>query len=121
MMPMRLARGLLVLSHHELFHHHEVLAGKIDKLAETVQMHSSIGEAAYLLVHGLAKVLLIWAIFHDKRWGFTGLIGVLSFFAIVELTRAIGAHELITGLLSLFDAIMVLLIWKEYRVRFLAP
>ncbi len=118
MMPMKIARYLAVLSHHEVYRHHDVLAGKIDHLSESIVMHSSMGEAAYLMVHGLAKVILIYAIFRDRKWGYKGLITVLSLFATIELVRAFTAHEVMTGVLSLFDVIMVFLIVKEYRVRF---
>lgn len=117
-MPMRLSRALLVLGQHESYRHHEVLAGRIDRLAESVVQHASMGEAAYLMVHGLAKVILIAAIFRGKKWGYTGLIGVLSLFALIELARALGAHEIVTGGLSLFDIVMVILIAKEYRAHF---
>lgn len=117
-MPIRLSRALLVLGQHEAYRHHEVLAGRLDRLADSVLEHSSMGEAAYLMVHGLAKVVLIAAIFRGKQWGYTGLIGVLSFFTLIELTRAIAAHEVVTAALGLFDIVMVILIAKEYRAHF---
>ncbi len=118
MMPMKLARYFLVLSQHEVYHHHQVLAGRIDHLADGVLEHASTGEALYLMVHGLAKVILIFAIYRHRRWGYLGLIGVLSLFALIEATRAIGAKELVTGILAAFDVLMVVLIAKEYRARF---
>ena len=117
LMPMRLARYILVLSQHEVYRHHQALAGRLDHLADSVVEHASMGEAAYLVVHGLAKVILIAAVFRDKKWGYTGLMGVLSFFALIEITRAIGAHEIVTGALSIFDIVMVVLIYKEYRAH----
>jgi uncharacterized membrane protein len=119
-MPVKLARYLLVLSEHELYKNHKALSGNLGHLAASVQRHPSLPEAAYLLVHGGAKVILIVAIFRGKKWGYTGLIGVLSFFTIIELGRAITAHEIVTGCLGLFDLGVVLLIAKEYLLRFVA-
>lgn len=116
--PMKLARYMAVLSQHEAFHHHEVLAGRIDKLADTITLHTHVGEAIYLLIHGLAKVILIIAIFKGKRWGYVGFVGVLAFFMLIELTRAFTAREIVTGVLGLFDAFVVALIWKEYKARY---
>ncbi len=118
MMPMKIARFLAVLSHHEVYRHHDVLAGKIDHLSDSILTHSSVGEAIYLMVHGFAKVVLIYAIFRDQKWGYKGLIVVLSLFATIEIVRAFTAHEIMTGVLSLFDIFMIYLILKEYRVRF---
>ena len=117
-MPTKLARYILVLSQHELDRHHEVLAGRLDKLADDVTVHVHLASALYLLVHGLAKVILISAIFFRKRWGYIGFIGVLSLFTAIEMTRAITAHEIVTGVLGLFDVAVVLLILKEYRIQF---
>jgi len=121
MMPTRLARWITVVAEHEVYRHHEALAGKLDNLASSVAMHPSVGEAAYLMVHGLAKIILITAIFKDKRWGYLGLIFVLSFFAVVELGRGITAHEVFSALFGVFDILVVILIYKEYRERFLKP
>ncbi|HLK56281.1 MAG TPA: DUF2127 domain-containing protein [Chthonomonadaceae bacterium] len=116
--PVKIARYLAVLAQHELYRHHQVLSGRLDHLAETISVHASLPEAAYLCVHGLAKVILIVAIFLNKRWGYVGLIGVLSLFTLVELTRSIMAREIVTGLLGLFDLVVVILIAKEYQARF---
>jgi uncharacterized membrane protein len=117
-MPMRLERYFLVLSQHEIYRHHEAMAGRIDHLADRVLEHASVGEAAYLAIHGLAKVILIAAIYRDKRWGYVGLMGVLTLFACIELVRAFTAREVVTGILSGFDILMVVLIFKEYRSHF---
>ena len=117
-MPTRLSRYILVLSQHELYRHHQVLSGRLDRLAESVLVHAHLASALYLFVHGLSKVILISAIFKGKRWGYTGLMGVLSLFAVIELTRAVTAHELVTGILGIFDGIVIFLIYKEFRARF---
>jgi uncharacterized membrane protein len=117
-MPIRLARYLLILSDHELYKNHKALSGHLDQLATSVQNHPSMPQAAYLLVHGAAKVILIVAIYRGKKWGYTGLIGVLSLFTLIEFGRAISAREVVTGCLGLFDLGIVVLIAKEYRYRF---
>ncbi|MHB8637495.1 MAG: DUF2127 domain-containing protein [Fimbriimonadaceae bacterium] len=119
LMPARVARYLLVLSQHEAYTHHQVLAGRLDRLSESVQVHSHLGMALYLMVHGLAKIVLIAAILRGKRWGYTGLIGVLLLFTVIEAVRVITAHEILTGILGLFDLGVVILIYMEYRAKFL--
>ena len=117
-MPTKLARVLLVLAHHELYRHHDVLAGKLDRLADEVTVQVHLGSALYLLVHGLAKVILIAAVFKGKQWGYLGLIGVLSIFSAIEMVRVVTAQEYVTGVLGLFDIAVVVLMVKEYRQRF---
>ncbi len=119
-MPTKLARYITLLAEHEAFRHHHALAGKLDNAAGAVLMHPSIFAAAYLFVHGLAKVILISAIFANKRWGYQGLFVILSLFATVELLRAIWMREVLTAGFAAFDYVLVLLIFKEYRQRFTA-
>ncbi len=116
--PTKIARYAAVITQHEVFRHHQALAGRLDNLADTVSMRASVGEAAYLMVHGGAKVILIAAIVAGKRWGYTGFIAVLSLFTCVELVRAVTAREVVTGVFGLFDMIVVVLIYKEYKQRF---
>lgn len=116
-MPVKMAKYLSVLAEHELYRHHQVLSGRLDKLAESVTTHASIGEAVYLIIHGLAKVVLILAIYKGKKWGYVGLIGVLSLFSAIEIARGFYAHEILTAALAAFDILMVILIWKEYKAK----
>lgn len=117
-MPMRLARYILVLSQHEAFRHHEVLAGRLNRLADATTTHASMGEAVYLIIHGVAKVILIAAIARGLRWGYLGLIIILSLFALIEVVRAGTAREVVTGLLGVFDLGVVYVIWREYLKNF---
>lgn len=119
--PTKLARWLLVLSQHELYHHHEVLSGRLDKLADHVVTHANIGEAIYLIIHGLFKVILVAAIFKERKWGYQGLIAVLSFFGVVEVVQALVLGKILVAFLALFDVALVYLIAKEYRAKFVAP
>ena len=98
-----------------------VLAGKLDRIADTISMRANPTEAVYLMVHGLSKVILISAIVAGKRWGYTGLIVVLSLFTCVEVVQAIIAAEPVTGIFGLFDLFVVAIIAKEYRERFPKP
>ena len=118
MMPTKLARYIFVISQHEAFRHHMALSGKLDRISDSVLMHPSVTEAVYLMVHGLAKVILIAAIVAHKRWGYVGFIAVLLLFSVIELVRALTAHEVVTGVFGLFDVCVVVLIYKEYRAKF---
>jgi uncharacterized membrane protein len=117
-MPTKLARYITLLSEHEAFRHHQALAGRLDNLADSVTQVPHQTQAIYLTVHGLVKVVLIGAIFFGKKWAYTGLIWILSLFALVEITQAVVAREVVTGGLALFDVAVVVLIYKERKARF---
>jgi uncharacterized membrane protein len=71
--------------------------------------------AAYLLLHGVVKVVLVTALLLDKLWAYPWLIAVLLLFIAYQLYRIV--LDPTAGLvgLTLFDAVIVALTWREYR------
>jgi len=73
--------------------------------------------AIYLLAHGLVKVVLVVALLLNKLWACPWMIAILTLFIGYQLYR-IALHPTI-GLvaLTLFDATILILTWREYRVQ----
>jgi uncharacterized membrane protein len=73
--------------------------------------------AAYLLLHGLVKVVLVIALLRDKLWAYPWMIGVLAVFIGYQLYRI--ALSPTAGLVALtaFDLVIVVLTWREMRQR----
>lgn len=71
--------------------------------------------AVYLLLHGAVKVVLVVALLLNKLWAYPCMIAVLLIFIGYQLYR-IALHPG-AGLVALtvFDALIVLLTWREYR------
>jgi uncharacterized membrane protein len=116
--PIKIARYLSILSQHEAYKQHQILAGHLEKINETITTHTSLWQAAYLMAHGVAKVVLIVAIVRNRKWGYIGLIGVLSLFTLIEMVRALTAREIFTGAFGVLDLLVAALIYSEYRDRF---
>jgi uncharacterized membrane protein len=119
LMPVKVSGWLTLFSQHELFVNHERFAVGLqhaaDKIGEATPM-----AAAYLIIHGLSKVVLILGIMKGKAWAYTGLITVLSIFAVIEVSRAGIKHEWGPFIFALLDAAVVYLIAKEYKARFIS-
>jgi uncharacterized membrane protein len=81
--------------------------------------HISIGGehfvVAYLLAHGVIKMVLVIALLSNKLWGYPAAIAVFGGFIVYQiyLLMLYGGLGLIA--LTIFDAIVVVLIWLEYR------
>jgi uncharacterized membrane protein len=71
--------------------------------------------AAYLIVHGLVKIGLLLAVMTKRYRVYPWAIGILIAFIGYQVYELFVASS--TGLLALtiFDAIIVLLTWREYR------
>ncbi len=69
----------------------------------------------YLLSHGIAKVVLVVALLREKLWAYPSMIVLLGAFIAYQVYRL--SYDLTVGLtlLTLFDAFIVWLTWREYQ------
>src|SRR3954452_6665806 len=77
---------------------------------------AAVGFAAvYLLLHGIVKVVLVLALLRNKVWAYPWTIAFLVAFIGYQLYR-IALHPT-PGLIALtiFDAVIVWLTWREYQ------
>jgi uncharacterized membrane protein len=71
--------------------------------------------AAYLLLHGIVKVVLVLALLRNKMWAYPWLIGFLIAFIAYQLYRILLDPTFGLSALTIFDAIIVWLTWREYQ------
>jgi uncharacterized membrane protein len=71
--------------------------------------------AAYLLLHGIVKVVLVLALLRNKMWAYPWLIGFLVAFIAYQLYRILLDPTFGLSALTIFDAIIVWLTWREYQ------
>ncbi len=70
---------------------------------------------AYLLGHGLLKLVAVAALYAGVRWAYPLSVAVLAGFIVWQMQKWAATHSLLMLGLSLFDLVMILLIWHEYR------
>jgi uncharacterized membrane protein len=74
--------------------------------------------AIYLLSHGLAKVVLVALVLRRKLWAYPWLIVLLIAFIIYQIYRITAVHfSWSLTALTIFDAALVWLTWREYQVQ----
>jgi uncharacterized membrane protein len=71
--------------------------------------------AAYLLAHGIVKVVLVVALLRRRLWAYPTLIGCLLLFIAYQCYRLVGTHSIALALFTIFDAVIVWLVWREFR------
>ncbi len=71
--------------------------------------------ALYLLSHGAIKIVLVWGLLRRKLWAYPASLAVLSLFILYQLIKIAQNHSIPLILLTLFDLIVMWLIWHEYR------
>jgi uncharacterized membrane protein len=73
--------------------------------------------AVYLLSHGISKLVLVVLVLRGRLWAYPWLMALLLAFIGYQLYR-ITVHPSF-GLIALtvFDALLVWLTWREYRAK----
>jgi uncharacterized membrane protein len=71
--------------------------------------------AIYLLGHGIPKILLVAALLKNKLLAYPVAIIVFAAFVLYQLYQFTLSHSLGLIALSVFDVIVICLIWLEYR------
>ena len=96
---------------------HDFVATHLLHTANGLSGDAVLFGALYLLVHGLVKVVLVVALLLDKLWAYPWLIVVLLLFIAYQLYRIV--LDPTAGLIALtvFDAAIVALTWREYGVQ----
>lgn len=78
---------------------------------------ATIYSAVYLLAHGVAKVVLVGLVLRNKLWAYPLMIALLLAFIGYQVYQLTSRLSIALVLLSLFDALVVWLTWREYRSK----
>ncbi|MBI4501817.1 MAG: DUF2127 domain-containing protein [Gemmatimonadetes bacterium] len=71
--------------------------------------------ALYLLLHGVVKVFLVYALLRHKQWAYPIAIVVFATFGVYQIYRYVLSPSFLLSALTVLDAIVILLTWAEYR------
>jgi uncharacterized membrane protein len=118
-------RGLVnALTQEELIEDpNDFVAGHLLSLAQNFTVSTQRFYAFYLLSHGLIKVFLVVGLLRNKLWAYPVSLVVLGLFIAYQLYRFSYTHGVGLIVLTVFDVIVMGLIWHEYRLvsRHLTP
>jgi uncharacterized membrane protein len=95
--------------------HGDELAAWLMRLAHGFSMDGQSFYAIYLASHGLVKLVLVAGLFRGVRWAYPVSIVVMGCFIVFQLHRFAGTQSVPLLLISLFDALLIGLIWREWR------
>ena len=106
----RLAEGELVEDPNDF------VATNLLHLAQHYAMASGTFIAIYLLSRGLIKIFLVVALLKNQLWAYPSSLVVLGLFVLYQLYQIATTHSVLLILFTVFDAIVMWFIWKEYEV-----
>ena len=96
---------------------HDFIARHILNSAGHLTHGSTLFAAIYLLSHGIAKVVLVIELLRDRLWAYPAMIALLGAFIVYQLYRLAYRVTIGLSLLTIFDAFVIWLTWREYRSK----
>lgn len=100
---------------------HDTLANFILHLGDHFNVGNKWFAAIYLLIHGGIKLVAVYGLLRNQRWAYPFSLITLGLLLLYQLV-SIAVHPSIgMTLLSIFDVVILWLIWREYRKIKTAP
>jgi uncharacterized membrane protein len=114
--PATIDRLTRALTQHEFSEDpHDFLAIHLLQAASGLTRSSVLFGAAYLLSHGLVKIVLVAALLRNKLWAYPWMIVFLIAFIAYQVYRMTFAPSIGLVALTIFDAFVAWLTYREYR------
>jgi uncharacterized membrane protein len=116
--PSTLNRIAHSVTQHELSQdRHDYLATHLLHATGHLSRSATVFAAIYLLSHGLAKLVLVVEILRDRLWAYPAMIVLLLAFIAYQLYRILIRATVALVLLTVFDALVTWLTWREYQAK----
>jgi len=94
----------------------DFVATHLLSLAQNFTVSTRHFYAFYLLSHGVIKVFLVIGLLRNKLWAYPVSLVVLGLFIVYQLYRFSYTHGFGLIALTVFDVMVMGLIWHEYRL-----
>ena len=114
--PATIDRLVASLTQHELSEDpNDFIASHLLGYAHGLTGSAVTFAAVYLLVHGIIKIVLVAALLRNQAWAYPWMIGFLLVFIGYQLYRLALSPTFGLAALTIFDALIVWLTWREWR------
>lgn len=108
---------LTLLSSAELLEDpHDIISNFLITTAQSLSVSSKAFAAFYLLSHGAIKVVLVAGLLRNKYWAYPTSLVVLGLFILYQAYRYTFTHSVWLVALTIFDLVVMWLIWHEYKL-----
>ncbi len=116
--PAQIGELARFLTQHELAQDpRDFVANSVLHMTANLSGSASLFGAVYLLLHGVVKIVLVWAVLKEKLWAYPWMIAFLLVFIAYQLYRISVSFSWGMVLLTAFDIFIVWITWREYRLR----
>jgi uncharacterized membrane protein len=106
-----------ILTQHEISEDpHDLVANSLLHLTGSLGPSAALFGSIYLLLHGLVKIVLVWAVLRGALWAYPWMIAFLVIFIGYQGYQIAVSFSWGLLLLTAFDIFIVFLTGREYRI-----
>lgn len=106
-----------LLTQDELIEDHaDFIANRLLDFAQHFSVSTQHFYAFYLLSHGIIKLLLVAGLLNGRLWAYPAALGAMGLFILYQLYRYSYTRGVGLIVLSVFDLVVIVLIWHEYMI-----
>ncbi len=114
--PVSVNRLVMFLTLHELSEDpNDLIANILINTARDLSVSALLFGSVYLLSHGIIKIFLVDSLWREKLWAYPAAMVFFILFIIYQIYRYADTHSLWLIWLTIFDIIIVVLTWIEYK------
>lgn len=114
--PHAIARISSMLTSKELAEDpHDFIASRILSYSHELTLGHNKFAIAFLLTHGLVRVVLVVSLLRNKPWAYPFAIVTLSLFMAYQLYTLIVHATLGMAILTTIDIFIIWLVWQEWK------
>ena len=114
--PARVGRAVAFFTQHELSEDpRDAVAGWLVEHVVHMGAGTAHFAAAYLLVHGVVKLVLVGGLIRERIRVFPWALGFLGLFILYQGYRLVVGHSVGLAFLTALDLVIMTLVWREYQ------
>jgi len=95
---------------------HDFVASHLLQLAQHFSVGTKLFVGLYLLSHGIVKFALAVSLLKNQLWAYPMSLVVFGLFVFYQVYLFALNHSLLLVGLTIFDLIVMWLIWREYKI-----
>ncbi len=96
---------------------HDLIATYIFHTGQHLASGGTTFLVAYLLVHGIIKLVAVISLLRNQLWGYIFSMITLGLFMLYQIYQVALDHSVFIALLTIFDIFLMWLIYREYQVQ----
>lgn len=95
---------------------HDIISNYLLHLSQSFSVGSKSFAAFYLFSHGIVKLFLVAGLLRNKYWAYPASLVIMGLFIVYQVYRYNITHSLWLVVLTVFDVLVMWLIWHEYSL-----